>query len=123
MVPSARLARGLTTSGAPEAPEIIEILSELFTPEEARIATVTPFMPQSPDVIAGRVGIVADEGKALLESLADKGLVYAREKDGQWGYALLPIMPGIFEFPYMKGPKDDKLMTASRNTALQIPSL
>ena len=47
-------------SGAPEAPEIIEILSELFTPEEARIATVTPFMPQSPDVIAGRVGIVAD---------------------------------------------------------------
>lgn len=96
-------------SGAPKAPEIIEILSELFTPEEARIATVTPFMPQSPEVIAERAGVSADEGKALLESLADKGLVYAREKDGQWGYALLPIMPGIFEFPYMKGPKDDKL--------------
>jgi len=60
-------------------------------------------------VIAERAGVSADEGKALLESLADKGLVYAREKDGQWGYALLPIMPGIFEFPYMKGPKDDKL--------------
>jgi len=96
-------------SGAPEAPEIIEILSELFTPEEARIASSTPFMPQSPDVIAERAGLSAEEGSALLESLADKGLMYAREKDGKWGYALLPIMPGIFEFPYMKGPKDDKL--------------
>jgi Pyruvate/2-oxoacid:ferredoxin oxidoreductase delta subunit len=35
--------------------------------------------------------------------------VYVREKDGEWGYALLPIMPGIFEFPYMKGVRDEKL--------------
>jgi len=97
-------------SGAPAAPEISEILSTLFTPEEARVAVATPFLPQSPDVIADRAGFSESEAKALLESLADKGLVYAREKDGQWGYALLPIMPGIFEFPYMKGPKDEKLL-------------
>jgi len=96
-------------SGAPAAPEINEILSELFTPEEARIAEATPFLPQKPSVIAERAGVSEDDAKALLESLADKGLVYAREKDDEWGYALLPIMPGIFEFPYMKGPKDEKL--------------
>lgn len=97
-------------SGAPEAPEIIEILSELFEPDEARVAVSTPFMPQVPSVIAQKAGMTEDETRALLEGLADKGLVYAREKDGVWGYALLPIMPGIFEFPYMKGPKDEKLV-------------
>ncbi len=96
-------------SGAPAAPEIIEILSELFEPEEARVAMFTPFLPRKPEVIAERAGMPAGEARALLEGLADKGLVYAREKDGAWGYALLPIMPGIFEFPYMKGPKDEKL--------------
>ena len=51
----------------------------------------------------------ADEARARLESLADKGMVYAREKNGEWGYSLLPIMPGIFEFPYMKGVRDETL--------------
>jgi electron transport complex protein RnfB len=96
-------------SGAPEAPEIIQILSELFTPEEARVASSTPFLPQTAGVIAGYAGVPEDEAKGLLESLADKGLVFARQKDGEWGYALLPIMPGIFEFPYMRVPKDEKL--------------
>jgi Na+-translocating ferredoxin:NAD+ oxidoreductase subunit B len=97
-------------SGAPESPEINEILSELFTEEEAKIASSTPFMPRKAAVIAGRAGIPESDASRVLEALADKGLVYARQKDGEWGYALLPIMPGIFEFPYMKGPKDEKLV-------------
>jgi len=96
-------------SGAPESPEIIEILSELFEPDEARAACSVPFMPQEPSRIAEKAGLEEHQAKALLESMADKGLVYAREKDGKWGYALLPIMPGIFEFPYMKVPKNEKL--------------
>jgi Na+-translocating ferredoxin:NAD+ oxidoreductase subunit B len=100
-------------SGAPESPEIIEILSELFTPDEARVASVTPFMPQTTASIAGKSGFGETEVKKRLESLADKGLVYSREKEGEWGYALLPIMPGIFEFPYMKVPKDEKMKRLS----------
>lgn len=96
-------------SGAPDAPEIREILAELFTEDEARVASVTPFLPQQAGVIGGYAGIGEDEAKLLLEALADRGLVFAREKNGEWGYALLPIMPGIFEFPYMKAPKDEKL--------------
>lgn len=96
-------------TGAPESPEIIEILSTFFTPDEARIAVCAPFRPKPAVVIAERAGVPAEEAKRHLESMADKGLVYAREKNGEWGYALLPIMPGIFEFPFMKGVKDETL--------------
>ncbi len=96
-------------SGAPEGPEIHEILSTLFTPEEARLACGTSFRPKSAEQAAERSGVTVEEARACLESLADKGMVYAREKDGAWGYALLPIMPGIFEFPYMKGKRDETL--------------
>ncbi|MBN1289247.1 MAG: 4Fe-4S binding protein [Actinobacteria bacterium] len=89
--------------GAPESPEIIEILSTLFTSDEARLAASMPFRPKDPEEIAEKAGIPVDEAKTHLESMADKGLVFAREKDGKWGYALFSIMPGIFEFPYMKG--------------------
>jgi NAD-dependent dihydropyrimidine dehydrogenase PreA subunit/DNA-binding transcriptional ArsR family regulator len=96
-------------TGAPEAPEILEILSILFAAEEAKVAAAMPFRPKSAEEIAGRAGVSPEEARERLESLADKGLVYAREKNGEWGYALLPIMPGIFEFPYMKGKKDETL--------------
>ena len=96
-------------TGAPEAPEILEILSILFTAEEAKVAAAMPFRPKSAEEIAERAGVSSEEARERLESLADKGLVYAREKDDEWGYALLPVMPGIFEFPFMKGKKDDTL--------------
>lgn len=96
-------------TGAPEAPEILEILSILFTVEEAKVAAAMPFRPKSAEEIAERAGVSPEEARERLESLADKGLAYAREKDGEWGYALLPVMPGIFEFPYMKGKKDETL--------------
>lgn len=94
--------------GAPDSPEIHEILSTLFTPDEARLAATMPFRPKTAEEIAGKAGLETAEAEKLLESMADKGLVFARRKNGIWGYSLLSIMPGIFEFPYMKG-KTEKL--------------
>lgn len=96
-------------AGAPEAPEILEILSSLFTPEEARVAVAAPFRPKSAAVIAERAHMSEEEARACLEALANKGLMFAREKEGEMGYAMLPIVPGVFEFPYMRGPKDETL--------------
>jgi len=96
-------------SGAPETPDLMEILVEYFTPDEARVASVAPFLPKSAAEIGAKAGVGEEDASRLLESMADKGLVFAREKDGVWGYALLPIMPGIFEFPYMKAEKTDTL--------------
>jgi Pyruvate/2-oxoacid:ferredoxin oxidoreductase delta subunit len=43
-----------------------------------------------------------------LESLADKGMVFARPKNDAWGYALLNLT-GIFENTYRKGVRDETI--------------
>ncbi|NPV59335.1 MAG: 4Fe-4S binding protein [Actinobacteria bacterium] len=90
-------------TGCVPAPEIIEILKIFFSEEEARVALGLGFRPFSVEDVARRAGVDAETARRCLDSLADKGVVFVREKDGKRGYALLPVMPGIFEFPYMKG--------------------
>ncbi len=90
-------------AGCVPSPEIMEILRTFFSEEEARVALGLGFRPFRVEDVARRAGVDPQEARERLESLADKGVVFAREKDGEWGYALLPVMPGIFEFPYMKG--------------------
>jgi len=94
-------------TGCPDAPEIIDILKTLFSEEEAGVALGLGFRPFSVEDIARRADVDPREAEVHLESLADKGVVYAREKDSAWGYALLPVMPGLFEFPYMKGMSEE----------------
>jgi Pyruvate/2-oxoacid:ferredoxin oxidoreductase delta subunit len=94
--------------GCPPAPEIIEILKILFTEDEARIALGLGFRPFSVDEIAGRAGVDPEAAGLLLESLADKGMVFARQKNGVRGYALLNLT-SIFENPYRKGVRDETL--------------
>jgi formate hydrogenlyase subunit 6/NADH:ubiquinone oxidoreductase subunit I len=88
--------------GCPPAPEIIEILKILFTEEEAMVALGLSFRPLTVQEIADRGGVNFQEAKKGLESLADKGLVFARQKDGVWGYALFDIVH-LFENPFRKG--------------------
>jgi len=93
--------------GCPPAPEITEILKTFFSEEEARTALGLGFRPFSVEDVARRAGVEPEEARLCLESLADKAVVFVREKEGSAGYALLPVMPGIFEFPFMKGMPDD----------------
>ena len=94
--------------GCPPAPEIIEILKILFTDDEAKVALGLGFRPFSVEEIAQRAGVVPHEAGQHLESLADKGLVFAREKNGVWGYALLNAIQ-IFENPFKKGIHDETI--------------
>ncbi len=96
-------------SGCPPAPEIDEILRILFTPEEAEVALGLGFKPAAAEDVAARTGTDAETARLSLESLADKGLVFARDKDGRRGYAILPVMPGLFEFPFMKGVRTGEI--------------
>lgn len=94
--------------GCPPAPEIIEILKILFSEEEANVASGLGFLPFSLDEIVHRTGVNSQEAGQHLETLADKGVVFARDKNGVKGYALLNIT-SIFENPYRKGIKDDTI--------------
>jgi ferredoxin len=61
------------------------------------------FAPLSVEEIATRSGVPAEEAAALCESMARKGIVFSREKAGVMGYSLLPTIPGLFEFSFMRG--------------------
>jgi len=76
--------------GCPPAPEIIEILKILFTEDEARVALGLGFRPFSVDEIAARAGVESEAAGLHLESLADKGMVFARQKNGVWGLHVVP---------------------------------
>lgn len=90
-------------AGAPPSKRIDQILRILFAPEEARVAVGMMFAPTLVEEIAARSGVPMEETRALCESMANKGIVFSREKGGVMGYSLLPTIPGLFEFPFMKG--------------------
>ena len=99
-------------TGAPKSKSFDEILRLLFTPEEVEVACGMVFVPRSVPEIAKVVGVNEDEVMELCESMANKGIVFGRKKEGQMAYALLPTIPGLFELPFMTGggtPMHDRL--------------
>ena len=88
---------------APKAKSIDEILRTLFTPEEAALAVNMSYKTKSVSSIAKAAGVADSKAKKNLESMADKGIIYSKNKEGEKFYGLLPLIPGVFEFPFMKG--------------------
>ena len=93
------LAQNLDRSplGAPQGPELMAILRELFTPAEAAVAAAMPFKPVRQSALAEKLGRSAEEIGPLLEAMTAKGLVYRRRTPGGGYYSLLPMAPGMAE--------------------------
>jgi Na+-translocating ferredoxin:NAD+ oxidoreductase subunit B len=89
-------------STAPQAESIHEILKILFTPQEAAVAVRMSYKVKPVVAIAAKVGLSENETKKHLEAMADKGIIMSRYKEGEKFYGLLPLIPGVFEFPFMK---------------------
>ncbi len=83
--------------GAPQGPELMAILRELFTPEQAAVAAALPFKPLRASALAEQLERPAEEIGAILEALAAKGLAYRRRTPNGDYYSLLPIIPGMAE--------------------------
>jgi Fe-S-cluster-containing hydrogenase component 2 len=99
-------------STAPKGKAAGEILRMLFTPGEAALAVNMSFKPKDPASLAGLAGICEEEASACLEAMAGKGVIFSKNKDGKKRYGLVPLIPGVFEFPFMKGggtPMHDRL--------------
>jgi H+/Na+-translocating ferredoxin:NAD+ oxidoreductase subunit B len=90
-------------TGAPQSKVFDEILRILFTPEEAALVVHMTLFPKPLQAIASDAGKSDDEAEKMLEAMADKAVIFSREKDGKRLYGLLPTIPGLFEFPLMKG--------------------
>ncbi len=89
-------------STAPQAESIHEILMILFTPEEAAVAATMSFKVKPVSEVAKKTGFDEETVLMHLEAMADKGVIISRNKDGEKHYGLVPLIPGVFEFPFMK---------------------
>lgn len=96
----------VTPMGVPDGDDFLEILSIIFTPKEAELALMVPFMPATLGDIASSAGMDEKEAHETLSGMADKGVVYTFGYKGTPMFMLFSVIPGIFEFPIMKGTLD-----------------
>lgn len=94
--------------------EFFALMEELFTPKEAEIAIRMPQKMVSAQALAAEIGADAAKVEMQLEGMADKGLVTSRQREGVMHYALLQLMPGIFEYQFMKGEVNDRAKRLAR---------
>ena len=88
--------------------EFFDLVSYLYTQEEAAIAVAMPLGFCSLEAIAENLpGSDPDILAGQLEAMGDKGLLHIREVAGKKVYELLPIVPGMLEFQLMKGIVDE----------------
>lgn len=113
-----RLADALALRGgampAIKCDEFYNLVEEIFTPEEAVFAAAMPFGPQPLEDIAAAACMEHEAVRTMLERMADKGLIFVSEKGGQSRYNLLALLPGIFEFQFMKGEVNDHYKKLAR---------
>ncbi len=75
------------------------ILKRLFTPEEAEFALYLTLIPEQSRVVARRANISTQEASRRLEAMAQKGLIYRIDADGDPPlYMAAQYVIGIWEF-------------------------
>jgi Na+-translocating ferredoxin:NAD+ oxidoreductase subunit B len=85
-----------------------DLVSYLFTPEEAAIFVAIPLGLSPVGEIAKNLGVTdLKKLEGQLETMADKGLIHIRERDGKKVFEALPFVPGITEFQLMRGLVDE----------------
>ena len=95
--------------GAPKSAVFDKILGILFKPEEAKVLIHMTFASRPVETIAAAAGMPVEEADRMLGALADRVLVLSREKGGKRSYGLLSVMPGLFEYPFMRGEMTPEL--------------
>lgn len=107
-----RLDRNIT--GAPYSPVFIQILQLLFSAEEAELARQIPLRPTLLSKMAAKLKL---EESRLLEKtsrMAERGLVFDAEHNGQRYIMLAPVVIGFFEFIFMRSRQDLPLAELAR---------
>jgi electron transport complex protein RnfB len=91
-----------------DIPEFYELVQELFTAEQAAVASAMPRGLNPASTIAAEMGRREEEVAPILEEMADKGLCSAAKMGGVSTYGGPPFMPGIFELQFMRGTSTDR---------------
>jgi len=92
--------------GAPPSELLTNILSLLFTEQEAALLSGLPMRPFSAGMAARLWGMREVNAFRLLEGLAERALLLDIELEGEKMYVLPPPMAGFFEFALMRVRRD-----------------
>ncbi len=103
----------LSTQGAPASETLFKILEVLFSEEEAELVSKLPLVPFSVDEAAKLWKMNREDTFKILDTLADKGILFDSEKEKGHFYMLAPTMAGFFEFSLMRtdGKFDRKVLS------------
>lgn len=90
--------------GPPISDKLARLVEHLFTPEEATVAVALPnYLGKPAEAIAKKLKREQSEIQPSLDSMAEKRIILRLVRDNKVTYALLPIIPGMFEMALMKG--------------------
>jgi electron transport complex protein RnfB len=103
-----RLARryGRFPFRSPVNEVLAEMLSMVFSEEEADLAAAFPARPAPASAIARARGVSAEDGARVLSALDSRGVIGSYAANGIRRYLLLPIVPGLFETVMWSGRTD-----------------
>ena len=88
--------------GMPDGRAALDLLRQLYEPEEAELALRLPLKFQSGGRLSRATGIPEKELEDRLQRMADRGLVFDVERKGKRYYMLAPTIVGFFEFSMMR---------------------
>ncbi len=76
----------------------IDILKYLFTKEDAAMLLALSHKLESPEEVAQRINQPVENTAALLEDMAERGLIFRVQKNEGKKYGAIAFVHGIFEF-------------------------
>ncbi|MDZ7696451.1 MAG: hypothetical protein U5R49_05825 [Deltaproteobacteria bacterium] len=117
-----RLARHLETliMGYPFSDDLIRLLKETYTPEEAQVAlaipnTLAPLEVADIGTISARSKLPRDQVETALNTLSSRNMLYmAPTAQGETGYALLQVGYGIPQTFFWGGQQDQRAEQMAR---------
>ncbi|MFO7963800.1 MAG: 4Fe-4S binding protein [Desulfobacterales bacterium] len=93
----------------PPLPSVLTFLKEIFTEEQADLASQMPLGAHTANELAEQLNRDETELKNILETMADEGIMFsAQTEGGRTEYSLPPFAPGILELQYLKGEETEK---------------
>ena len=93
----------------PPLPTVIAFLKEIFTEEQAMLASRMPLGAHTLQNLAAQLNKDEKDLEDMLETMADEGIMFtAKTKTGDTEYSLPPFAPGILELQYLKGENTAK---------------
>jgi len=91
---------------APVPDSLVEMVTFLFTEEEAEVLNALSLYPKPAWAIARKMGRPIREIKPVLDSLAERVFILSIAVRGIRLYCFLNMLPGVFEFQMMRVHRD-----------------